>query len=59
MCDQPKWDHFTGFNAVQNFYVTYCIWNTNGFFLDMYTAIGDAHDLVSDKIGKLVSYILA
>jgi hypothetical protein len=55
-CTQPLWKDFTGFNDVQNFYVTWCIWNTQGFFLDMYNAVGNAAQPVSDAIGSIVSH---
>ncbi|CAI7597598.1 unnamed protein product [Penicillium pancosmium] len=54
-CTQPLWKDFTGFNDVQRFYVTWCIWNTQGFFLDMYNAVGNAAQPVSDAIGSIVT----
>ncbi|KAJ5612125.1 hypothetical protein N7510_005319 [Penicillium lagena] len=57
-CSQPYWKDFTGFNNVQNFYVTWCIWNTQGLFLDLFNAIGDASGPVSDAIGSIVSHTI-
>ncbi|CAL5869091.1 uncharacterized protein PFLUO_LOCUS3319 [Penicillium psychrofluorescens] len=54
-CEQPKWTDFTGFNNVQNFYVSWCIWNTQGAFLDLYNAVGDASSPVSDAVGNIVT----
>lgn len=57
-CSQPYWKDFKGFNDVQNFYVTWCIWNTQGLFLDLYNAVGAASKPAGDQIGKLVSHII-
>lgn len=42
-CTQPIWNDFKNTtNGIQNFYVAWNLWNTAGFFLDMWTAIGAA-----------------
>lgn len=55
-CSQPYWKDFSGkASGPQNFYVTWSIWNTQGFFLDLYNAIGDASSPAQGNIGKIVT----
>ena len=49
-CSQPYWKDFKGFNDVQNFYVTWCIWNTQGLFLDLYNASALPPSLPATKL---------
>ncbi|KAF2236690.1 hypothetical protein EV356DRAFT_565497 [Viridothelium virens] len=58
-CEQPEWSDFQSEsqNAVQDFYVTWVIWNTQGFFLDLYNAIGGADQTVQDGLSSIVTLL--
>lgn len=55
-CIQPVWQDFKNSrNGVHNFYVAWNIWNTNGFFLDMWTAIGAAEASTQAGLASIVA----
>ncbi|KAG8532578.1 uncharacterized protein KY384_002455 [Bacidia gigantensis] len=57
-CDQPKWDDFKGTgNAAQNFYVAWNIYQTNGFFTDMWTAIGSGEQSAQAALGQTIALL--
>ena len=57
-CTQPKWQDFRGSrNDVQNFYVAWNLWNTNGFFLDMWIAIGAAEASSQAGLASIVNLL--
>ena len=58
-CEQPKWNDFKSQkqNAIQDFYVSWVIWNTQGFFLDLYNGIGGADQTVQDGLSSIVTLL--
>ena len=57
-CTQPIWNDFKGTRqGIQRFYVAWNIWNTNGFFLDLYDSIGVAQGSTSAGLGELVALL--
>ena len=57
-CTQPLWNDFKNAkNGIQNFYVAWNLWNTNGFFLDLWTAMGAAESSSQAGIGSIISLL--
>ena len=57
-CTQPIWKDFENVNdGIQKFYVAWNLWNTAGFFLDMWTAIGAAEASSQAGIGQIVALL--
>ena len=57
-CTQPVWNDFKNTtNGIQNFYVAWNLWNTAGFFLDMWTAIGAAEGSSQSGLGAIISQL--
>ncbi|KAI9696925.1 MAG: hypothetical protein M1820_008000 [Bogoriella megaspora] len=58
-CEQPKWNDFKDLkeNSIQDFYVSWNIWNTQGFFLDLYNGIGGADQTVQDGLSAIVTLL--
>ena len=55
-CTQPLWKDFQddSENGSKKFYVSWALWNTQGFFLDLYNSIGDSSNTLSDNIGAII-----
>ena len=57
-CSQPIWNVFKNTtNGIQNFYVAWNLWNTAGFFLDMWTAIGAAAASSQAGLGAIIAQL--
>ena len=57
-CTQPLWKDFqNATHGIQNFYVAWYLWNTAGFFLDMWTAIGAAEASSQAGLGQIVALL--
>ena len=57
-CTQPVWNDFKNTtNGIQNFYVAWNLWNTAGFFLDMYTAIGVAEGSSQAGLAAIIAQL--
>ena len=57
-CTQPVWNDFKNTtNGIQNFYVSWNLWNTAGFFLDMWTAIGAAEGSSQSGLGAIIAQL--
>ena len=57
-CTQPVWKDFENTkHGIQNFYIAWNLWNTAGFFLDMWTAIGAAEASCQAGIAQVVSLL--
>jgi len=54
-CTAPRWSDFDGStNAIHRFYVAWIIYNSNGFFLDIYGAVGAAQGSVAASLPATV-----
>ena len=57
-CTQPLWNDFKNTtHGLENFYVAWNLWNTAGFFLDMWTAIGAAEESSQAGLGSIVALL--
>ncbi|KAK4504289.1 hypothetical protein PRZ48_005205 [Zasmidium cellare] len=56
-CTQPRWQDFSNdwTAGAERFYITWAIWNTQGLFLDLYNAVGDAASTLESNIGAIVT----
>ena len=57
-CTQPIWNDFKDKkNGIQNFYVAWNLYNTAGFFLDMWTAMGAAEASSQASLASIISLL--
>ena len=57
-CVQPIWADFNiTSSGIQNFYVAWNLWNTAGFFLDMWTAINAAQGSSQAGLAQIVNLL--
>ena len=57
-CTQPIWQDFKHLrHGVEKFYVAWNLWNTAGFFLDMWIAIGAAEASCQGSLASIVNLL--